>query len=145
MVHDAQMDYYGTRLATCSSDKTIRIFSTTSGSNTLLDELKGHSEPVWQISWAHPSLGKLLASCSYDRKVIIWEEKSPNKWENVYEYQHKSSVNSISWSSKEFGVILAAGSSDGSISIHSQNESGMLLLFYIITSITFLFLRYLGL
>lgn len=26
MIHDAQMDYYGTRLATCSSDKSIKIF-----------------------------------------------------------------------------------------------------------------------
>ncbi len=26
MIHDAQMDYYGTRLATCSSDRTVKIF-----------------------------------------------------------------------------------------------------------------------
>ena len=26
MVHDAQMDYYGTKLATCSSDRSIKIF-----------------------------------------------------------------------------------------------------------------------
>ncbi|QQP52782.1 SEC13 -like protein [Caligus rogercresseyi] len=31
MVHDAQMDYYGTRLATCSSDRTIRIFQVQEG------------------------------------------------------------------------------------------------------------------
>ena len=26
MIHDAQLDYYGKRLATASSDRTIRIF-----------------------------------------------------------------------------------------------------------------------
>ena len=26
MVHDAEFDYYGKRLATCSSDRTIKIF-----------------------------------------------------------------------------------------------------------------------
>ena len=35
MIHDAQMDFYGTRLATCSSDRIIKIFdvkvNTTSG------------------------------------------------------------------------------------------------------------------
>lgn len=29
--HDAQLDYYGKRLATCSSDKTIKIFSVVDG------------------------------------------------------------------------------------------------------------------
>src|ERR1700742_2104999 len=43
-IHDAQMDYYGTRLATCSSDKTIRIFNTSSGSNTLEATLEGHEQ-----------------------------------------------------------------------------------------------------
>ena len=31
MQHDAQLDYYGKRLATCSSDKTIRIFDVIKG------------------------------------------------------------------------------------------------------------------
>lgn len=26
MIHDSQFDYYSTRLATCSSDRTIKIF-----------------------------------------------------------------------------------------------------------------------
>lgn len=121
-IHDAQMDYYGTRLATCSSDKTIRIFKTSpSGSHTLEATLEGHQQPVWQVSWAHPSFGNLLASCSYDRKVFIWKEKEDKVWEKIYEYsRHESSVNSISWSPKEHGLILATASSDGSIAIISR-------------------------
>lgn len=118
MIHDAQMDFYGTRVATCSTDKTIKIYSTSSGGQSLEATLVGHEEPVWQVGWAHPSFGNILASCSYDRKVLIWKEEKPTVWKKIYEYaRHESSVNSISWSPKEFGLMLAAGSSDGSISI----------------------------
>lgn len=29
MQHDAQLDYYGKRLATCSSDRTIKVYDVT--------------------------------------------------------------------------------------------------------------------
>ena len=40
--HDAQFDYYGRRLATASSDRTIRVFDVGSEAQTLLAELKGY-------------------------------------------------------------------------------------------------------
>jgi protein transport protein SEC13 len=39
--HDAQLDYYGTRLATCSSDKSIKIFDVSNNQQRLIAELKG--------------------------------------------------------------------------------------------------------
>ena len=39
--HDAQLDYYGTKLATCSSDRSIRLFDVTNGQQTLITQLKG--------------------------------------------------------------------------------------------------------
>ena len=36
MVHDAQMDYYGTRLATCSSDKLVKIFEVKDGTQVTI-------------------------------------------------------------------------------------------------------------
>lgn len=30
--HDAQLDYYGKRLATCSSDRTVKVFDVVDGS-----------------------------------------------------------------------------------------------------------------
>ncbi|KAI1296720.1 Protein SEC13 -like protein [Halotydeus destructor] len=118
MVHDAQMDYFGTKLATCSSDKSVRIYSVSGENHSLIATLEGHEGPVWQIAWAHPTFGNLLASCSYDRKVFIWKETSSSYWEKVHEYGgHDSSVNSISWAPKEFGLILLCGSSDGAVSV----------------------------
>jgi protein transport protein SEC13 len=31
MIHDAQLDYYGKRLATCSSDRTVKVFDVVDG------------------------------------------------------------------------------------------------------------------
>merc|ERR1711974_541722 len=118
MIHDAQLDYYGKRLATCSSDRTIKIFEVGGDSQKLLAELKGHEGPVWQVCWAHPKYNNVLASCSYDRKVIIWEEVSRNNWKPIYTHtEHTLSVNSISWAPHEYGLMLACGPTDGSVSI----------------------------
>uniref|UniRef100_A0AAQ4QLG1 Protein SEC13 homolog n=1 Tax=Gasterosteus aculeatus aculeatus TaxID=481459 RepID=A0AAQ4QLG1_GASAC len=85
MIHDAQMDYYGTRLATCSSDRTVKIFDVRNGGQILVADLRGHEGPVWQVAWAHPMYGNVLASCSYDRKVIVWKEEN-GSWDKMYEY-----------------------------------------------------------
>ena len=126
MVHDAQMDYYGTRLATCSSDKSVKIFEVKDGTQTLVTDLRGHEGPVWQVAWAHPKYGSILATCSYDRKVILWREDRPGAWSKMYEVtNHDSSVNSVCWAPQEHGLVLAAGSSDGAISIltlSSENQ-----------------------
>lgn len=118
MIHDAELDYYGLRLATCSSDHSVKIYDIKNGTQTLIGDLRGHYGPVWQVGWAHPKYGNLLASCSYDRKVIIWKELG--EWKKLYEYAgHDSSVNSVAWAPHDFGLMLACGSSDGAISILS--------------------------
>jgi len=125
MIHDVQLDYYSKRLATCSSDRTIKVFDVQdNGTNQQVAEIKGHEGPVWQVAWAHPKYGSILASCSYDRKVIVWKEgPQTNQWSRFYEYdKHESSVNSIAWAPHEFGLTLAAGSSDGRISIHTYKQ-----------------------
>lgn len=83
MVHDCQVDYYGRRLATCSSDRTIKIFELSGEQATPVADLRGHEGPVWQVSWAHPKFGQMLASCSFDHRVIIWKEVSEGQWTQV--------------------------------------------------------------
>jgi protein transport protein SEC13 len=62
MIHDAQFDFYAKQLATCSSDKTIRLhqIDPTTGATTSSQVLKGHSGPVWQVAWSHPVTGGVL-------------------------------------------------------------------------------------
>jgi len=125
MVHDAQMDYYGKRLATASSDRTVRIFDTKEGEEPVLAAtLKGHDGPVWQVAWAHPKFGTLLASCSYDGKVCIWKEEQVNQWGRIHEQtvSPQASVNSIAWAPYQTGLMLAAGSSDGRVVILSVRD-----------------------
>jgi len=117
MIHDVQPDYYGKRIATCSSDRTIKIFDS-SNTQSQVAEIRGHSGPVWQVAWAHPKFGSILASCSYDKKVCIWKETATNVWTKIFEYEkHESSVNSIAWAPHEFGLCLVAASSDCTISV----------------------------
>ncbi|KAJ9668591.1 GTPase-activating protein S13 [Coniosporium apollinis] len=117
MIHDAVLDYYGRRLATCSSDKTIKIFEVEGDSHRLTETLKGHEGAVWCVSWAHPKYGNILASASYDGKVFIWREQS-SQWQKVYEFAlHTASVNLVSWAPHEAGCLLACASSDGNVSV----------------------------
>jgi len=133
MIHDAVLDYYGRRLATCSSDKTIKIFdiepsasTSTSGPNAqaqqpdthrLTATLTGHEGAVWSVAWSHPKFGTILASSSYDGRILIWREQA-GQWQRIYEFTlHTASVNLVAWSPAEVGCHLAAASSDGNVSV----------------------------
>ncbi|KAH3902658.1 probable Protein transport protein SEC13 [Saccharomycodes ludwigii] len=126
LIHDAVLDYYGKRLATCSSDKTIKIFEVSQDSQTLVDTLIAHEGPVWQVDWAHPKFGIILASCSYDGKIIIWkEDPNTSKWTQIDTYNvHSASVNSIQWAPHEYGPLLLAASSDGNVSVIEFKDNG---------------------
>ena len=116
--HDAQLDYYGKRLATCSSDRTVKVFDVVDGETqrssghtlkgcvffypprahiTDVSPSQSHTGPVWQVAWAHPMFGQILASCSYDGKVIIWKEQQgqgpgAGGWSKIKEHTlHKAS------------------------------------------------------
>jgi len=47
--HDAQLDYYGRKLATCSSDRTVRIFEIVNNTQNLVATLVGYVDWVSQI------------------------------------------------------------------------------------------------
>ncbi|KAL2755860.1 hypothetical protein ACRALDRAFT_1043084 [Sodiomyces alcalophilus JCM 7366] len=122
MIHDAVLDYYGRRLATCSSDRTIKIFKIEADSQELMDTLKRHEGAVWCVSWAHPKYGNILASAGYDGKVLIWREQ--NGWQKIFDFAlHKASVNIVSWAPHEAGCLLACASSDGNVSVLEFRDS----------------------
>ncbi|ANB12711.1 GTPase-activating protein SEC13 [Sugiyamaella lignohabitans] len=124
LIHDAVLDYYGKRLATCSSDKTIKIFEIDGETQRLIDTLRGHDGPVWQVSWAHPKFGVILASASYDGKAFIWREDN-GQWSNIAQHAvHQASVNSVSWAPQEYGALLLCASSDGKVSIVEFKDDG---------------------
>jgi WD40 repeat protein len=58
-----------TKVATCSADGTIKIWSLPDGKELLI--LKGHSGPVYNVSFSGND--KLLASASADHTIRIWD------------------------------------------------------------------------
>jgi len=75
-VHDVVYDYYGTRLALCTSRHRISIYSLPVDGDSSWTETarmdKAHSQPIWRLSWSHPDNGDLLASCSEDGSIRVW-------------------------------------------------------------------------
>lgn len=84
LVHDTQFDYYGRRLASCSSDGLVRVFSVEQEPAQHCADLMGHQGPVWQVAWAHPKFGNVLASASFDHTVIVWKEAQDGTWEILH-------------------------------------------------------------
>ncbi|KAG9253721.1 nuclear pore complex, component sec13 [Emericellopsis atlantica] len=129
MIHDAVLDYYGRKLATCSSDRTIKIFEIEGESQRLTETLKGHEGAVWCVAWAHPKYGNILASAGYDGKVFVWKEQGAqqaSQWQRIYESSvHKASVNIVAWSPHEAGCLLACASSDGNVSVLEFKEGAV--------------------
>ncbi|KAJ2517485.1 GTPase-activating protein S13 [Coemansia sp. RSA 1939] len=126
MIHDAQFDYYGKRLATCSSDGTIHLFEVDGQQQKFVETLKEHSGPVWQVAWAHPKYGSVLASCSYDGTVLIWKETPGSGFSVIKKHdKHQASVNAIAWAPHELGPILLCGSSDGRLSLLTFTEESV--------------------
>lgn len=126
MVHDVQLDYYGCKMATCSSDRTVKIFDVSGNQHSLSATLTGHEGPVWEVAWAHPKFGTVLASCSFDGTVLIHRESRPRVWTLLHTHRfHESSVNSVAFGPHEFGLVLACASSDGKVSVltHQQDDT----------------------
>lgn len=125
MIHDAVLNYYGTLLATASSDHKVKIFRVDGNNHEHMHTLEKHEGPVWCVRWIHPNFAPhRLVSCGYDRKVIVWAEQG-GEYRPFYESDlHSSSVNSVDVAPVEYGLMILAGSSDGNISIYSwQNNN----------------------
>eukprot|EP00873_Tetraselmis_striata_P000259 jgi/Tetstr1/420523/TSEL_001067.t1 len=95
-VHDVQMDFYGKRLASASSDRIVKFGSLLASCSF------DHRVIIWK-----------------ETQEGVWAQayKSP-------ETLHSASVNSICWAPQELGLMLACGSSDGTISILNHNADG---------------------
>jgi hypothetical protein len=143
IIHDVAYDFFGQRVATCSSDHMIRIYDA-AGNKT--GEWRAHSGSIWRLSWAHPEFGVALASCSFDRRVCVWEEnldaeevaialasdsgvaagaKAPaSHWVLRKEFTDaRDSVVDVQFAPHHFGqVLLASCGADGSVRIYEAPD-----------------------
>eukprot|EP01100_Stratorugosa_tubuloviscum_P011009 TRINITY_DN4830_c1_g1_i1.p1 TRINITY_DN4830_c1_g1~~TRINITY_DN4830_c1_g1_i1.p1 ORF type:complete len:310 (-),score=156.25 TRINITY_DN4830_c1_g1_i1:189-1118(-) len=142
LIHDISFDHYGRRLATCSSDRQIKIWERISDSWTCCASWEAHSGPILRVCWAHPEFGQVIASCSTDKVVNIWEEpardpnilnSSVNTNSNVIGTKgwisktkmvdFKDTVNDIKFSPRQFGLKLATSCSDGVVRVYEATDT----------------------
>lgn len=136
-------------LASCSSDKTVRLYGYTikgSGSLRSKDDIEfrflqeiptAHKRTIRSIAWS-PN-GKSLATGSFDSTVGIWEEVDEyegfegaegahaetvyKEWECITTLEgHESECKGVSWSSD--GTLLASCSRDKSVWVWERESAG---------------------
>jgi len=140
IVHDISFDWYGNRVATCSSDRKVKIFYKISSSKwKKIYEFTAHDAEVRKVKWAHPDFGSIIATCSYDKSVIIWEEPKlnmmlvdgilyPKENENnswIYKTKlldSKESIEDIKFAPKHLGLMLATASAEGILRIYESPD-----------------------
>mmetsp|Transcript_18292 Transcript_18292/g.44049 ORF Transcript_18292/g.44049 Transcript_18292/m.44049 type:complete len:349 (-) Transcript_18292:148-1194(-) len=125
-IHHVAHDYFGMRLATCSSDKTIRVFEKGEDDKWVLaSQWNAHKGVIWKVGWAHPEFGQVLASCSDDRTVMIWSEIGGGTPDSKLTFQlmatltdFEKGVRCITFAPNHMGLILASGCNDGKVRLH---------------------------
>ncbi|EFN72583.1 Nucleoporin SEH1-like [Camponotus floridanus] len=134
LIHDIAYDYYGERMATCSSDQFVKVWDEDEHGNWhLTASWKAHSGSVWKVTWAHPEFGQVLATCSFDRTAAVWEEivgegsgpeaRGSKHWiKRTNLVDSRTSVTDVKFAPKTLGLLLATCSADGFIRIYEAPD-----------------------
>ncbi|XP_012934880.1 nucleoporin SEH1 isoform X2 [Aplysia californica] len=130
LIHDVSFDYHGRRMATCSSDQTVKVWDVDEeGAWQCTASWRTHTGSVWRVTWAHPEFGQVLATCSFDRTAAVWEElssdatakgaNSTNTWiKRTSLVDSRTSVTDVRFAPKHLGLQLATCSADGIVRIY---------------------------
>ncbi|KAI9691269.1 MAG: epoxide hydrolase, soluble (sEH) [Bogoriella megaspora] len=102
-------NFYGTRMATASSDHTIRVWERHADSWEPLDSWKAHDAEVTDVKWNGPFTGDVLASVGEDGVFKVWEEdvlEQPNshkRFRRVYQMWTPTRIPFMSLDFKNLG------------------------------------------
>ncbi|XP_074058182.1 centrosomal protein of 192 kDa [Macrotis lagotis] len=133
LIHDVSFDFHGRRMATCSSDQSVKVWDKSeSGDWHCTASWKTHSGSVWRVTWAHPEFGQVLASCSFDRTAAVWEEIVGESNDKLRGQSHwvkrttlvdsRTSVTDVKFAPKHMGLMLATCSADGVVRIYEAPD-----------------------
>ncbi|NEP78814.1 MAG: WD40 repeat domain-containing protein [Okeania sp. SIO3B3] len=103
-IWDIEFSPKGQILATCSEDKTIKLWEV--GTGKLIRTLIGHTDEVCGIAFS-PN-GRILASCSWDNTIKFWDVSTGKKIRTLK--KHDYSVSCVAFHPS--GKILASGIDD---------------------------------
>uniref|UniRef100_A0A4W5MYU5 Apoptotic peptidase activating factor 1 n=1 Tax=Hucho hucho TaxID=62062 RepID=A0A4W5MYU5_9TELE len=127
-IYSACFSHDGTKIASCGSSKTLRVFKSTSGEKLL--EIQAHDDDV--LCCAFSPDDHLLATCSSDRKVKVWDGSrlsvsnlcclwninKPSSQNTMF--GHLEPVNHCCFSPDD--VYLSTSSSDGTLKVTSIRD-----------------------
>ncbi|XP_076045357.1 nuclear pore complex protein Nup44A [Oratosquilla oratoria] len=131
LVHDVAFDFYGRRMATCSSDQSVKIWDLNEDEEWVCTySWKTHSGSVWKITWAHPEFGQIIATCSFDRTAAVLEEVIGDSGHGIQStwikraslVDSRTSVTDVKFAPKFLGLQLATCSADGGIRIYEAPD-----------------------
>ncbi|XP_066480532.1 centrosomal protein of 192 kDa [Tiliqua scincoides] len=133
LIHDVSFDFHGRRMATCSSDQSVKVWDKgENGEWHCTASWKTHSGSVWRVTWAHPEFGQVLASCSFDRTAAVWEEIVGESNDKLRGQSHwvkrttlvdsRTSVTDVKFAPKHMGLMLATCSADGVVRIYEAPD-----------------------
>lgn len=129
LIHDCSYDFYGQRMMTCSSDRTLKVFDLIKDQWVLSDSWTCADGVILKCVWAHPEHGQVVACASVDRTVRIFEEQlqektlSGRRWvERARLVDARAAVHDIWFAPKHQGLRLASIAADGYLRIYEALE-----------------------
>lgn len=131
LIHDVAFDFHGRRMATCSSDQTVKVWDMgEDGEWKCTASWKTHYGSVWRVTWAHPEFGQVLATCSFDNTAAVWEEqiatetkRGTQRGQSIWERKarlvdSRTSVTDVKFAPRHLNLQLATCSKDGIVRIY---------------------------
>jgi len=127
LIHDFVYDFYGKRLATCSSDQTLKIWRKDSGKDmalwTLDHEIKHrHRGSIQRLCWAHPKFGDIIATCASDYHVHLFVSSGSEFSFMTQLSKAKDIVRDVQFAPEHYHLTLGAASADGTIQIWESQD-----------------------
>jgi WD40 repeat protein len=117
-VHCVKISPDGTKIASCSRDRTVRIWSVQTGEE--LQTLRGHEGWVRCVAWSPDS--RLVASGGDDKTVRVWDVVGGTQATQPLR-GHSWVVRGVAWGSRNASLLVSSGEDRTIIVWHLEGES----------------------